>query len=643
MSIHNSTIIDELSQISNEQSWQLLRCARSKAPLDEHWQTKRITRQEALQAPLLGLVPATAGFVVVDVDTDHSEPVDNLCEAVEESLGAPACVITTPSGGKHLYYRKGSETIPNSAWKLRGERGGEIRADNGFVVLWDISAFLGAIEHIDDYTSVDHSLWPLTEQTLFNAPPTQARGTRRGRRPGEERVRKWLNLIDADVEYETWIKVGMSLHREGYSISVWEDWSAQGKKYKEGECAHKWVTFNENKDNAVGMRWLENLVIEHGPQWVDITQRRNPSTRSPDNVSVAIDLMPEEFTYNEFTHQEFIDDDPIEDHHVRKLRSEIAKSYQFTPSQDAMHEGVSLLCEDNRFHPVRDYLEVCKENWDGRLRLNRAGHTYWSTEDTPLQNHIARIIIMGMVARIVCPGAKYDYMPVIHSHKQGTGKSTSCAILGGQWASDGFYLDKHDLSKVALERTDGVWLMECAEIGGFSGADTEKLKGFITTTSDDARLAFGRKTTRRKRQFILVGTTNQGEFLPDIENRRFPILEVKGMVDLVALERDRDQLFGEAMHELRHYPDYHIALNENLWDAQEHGSDSFRRVSDFETFFLDWLERQTNISPLPCADLQREQPSGTNDQEKARVLQRYGYRRLKRTVGAKRTWCWVKA
>ena len=79
------------------------------------------------------------------------------------------------------------------------------------------------------------------------------------------------------------------------------------------------------------------------------------------------------------------------------------------------------------------------------------------------------------------------------------------------------------------------------------GADIEKVKGVISQTSDNARPAYGRKTIMRQRSFIVVGTTNPTEFLKDTENRRFIILDIKGSIRHDLPERDRDQLFGEAM------------------------------------------------------------------------------------------------
>jgi RecA-family ATPase len=53
-----------------------------------------------------------------------------------------------------------------------------------------------------------------------------------------------LKRIDAsNTTYEEWIQIGMALKAEGYDCSVWDDWSKNDSRYKDGECDRKWGTF----------------------------------------------------------------------------------------------------------------------------------------------------------------------------------------------------------------------------------------------------------------------------------------------------------------------------------------------------------------------------------------------------------------
>lgn len=51
-------------------------------------------------------------------------------------------------------------------------------------------------------------------------------------------------LNPAECDYTEWTKIGMALKFCGFSVDVWDRWSAKDtKRYHEGECAKKWRTF----------------------------------------------------------------------------------------------------------------------------------------------------------------------------------------------------------------------------------------------------------------------------------------------------------------------------------------------------------------------------------------------------------------
>ena len=58
-------------------------------------------------------------------------------------------------------------------------------------------------------------------------------------------VREALRFIPKDIvdEYHSWLNVGMALKHAGLAMEVWDDWSKGSSKYKPGECADKWDSF----------------------------------------------------------------------------------------------------------------------------------------------------------------------------------------------------------------------------------------------------------------------------------------------------------------------------------------------------------------------------------------------------------------
>ena len=75
-----------------------------------------------------------------------------------------------------------------------------------------------------------------------------------------------LNAIDpATCDYNGWVQVGMALKHEGYSVDIWDAWSAREyDKYHHGECYRKWESFKEDAVAIVTGGTIYQMAIERG-------------------------------------------------------------------------------------------------------------------------------------------------------------------------------------------------------------------------------------------------------------------------------------------------------------------------------------------------------------------------------------------
>ncbi len=80
-----------------------------------------------------------------------------------------------------------------------------------------------------------------------------------------------LPLLDyinpSALDYSQWVNLGMALKSEGYTASVWDDWSSRDfSRYKSGECFKKWTTFTGDAVSIVTAGTIVKMAKEGG--WV---------------------------------------------------------------------------------------------------------------------------------------------------------------------------------------------------------------------------------------------------------------------------------------------------------------------------------------------------------------------------------------
>lgn len=189
-------------------------------------------------------------------------------------------------------------------------------------------------------------------------------------------------------------------------------------------------------------------------------------------------------------------------------------------SKDRIFDAVNVVAAENKYHPVRDYLDSC--TWDGVPRVETLLVDYLGAEDNAYTRAVTRKALVAAVARIYRPGCKFDYMLTIRG-RQGMGKSALIAKLGGKWFSDSFTTMQ---GKDAYEQVQGVWIMEVGELAGMRKAEAETIKLYISKQVDRFRPAYGRRLQEFPRQCIFIGTTNETQFLRDTTgNRRFWVVD----------------------------------------------------------------------------------------------------------------------
>lgn len=300
--------------------------------------------------------------------------------------------------------------------------------------------------------------------------------------------------------------------------------------------------------------------------------------------------------YNEFTN-DIMFTKPAPWHNGKKLgtwtdsdainlKYWLSKVRFFNVSTVLCHEAAIVAAEKFKFHPVRDYLKELE--WDGVPRIDTWLTTYAGVDDNVYTRAVGAKTLVGAVARIFNPGVKFDTMLVLEG-EQGIGKSTLISILGGEFYGD---IGITDNDKDTIDAMRGNWIIEVSEMVCSRKVDTDKLKSFLSKTTDRVRLAYRRNAEDYPRQSIFIGTINPEEgsgYLKDTTgNRRFWPVTCK-KVDFEGLKAVRDQLLAEAKS--RYFRGEKLYLEDSIARIAHEETERRRQKDAWLEPIQEWLVR----------------------------------------------------
>lgn len=243
--------------------------------------------------------------------------------------------------------------------------------------------------------------------------------------------------------------------------------------------------------------------------------------------------------------------EPLKDQDALRLGDWLSATYKIkAASRAALDESIETVADERRFHPIRDWLQGLKH--DGKERSDKWLIHVLGMDPEKLAPRrkrylelVGRFLLMGLVARVMDPGCKFDYSPVFEG-LTGVGKSTLVRELVGT----DYFSDTHfDIGsgKDGMEQLEGLWAYELSEMTAFKRADNEQVKQFFSSTIDRFRGAYGKYVQKHPRQCIIMCTTNKRRYLFDLTgNRRFWPIWIEQAINIEWLKKYRAQLFAEA-------------------------------------------------------------------------------------------------
>lgn len=249
----------------------------------------------------------------------------------------------------------------------------------------------------------------------------------------------------------------------------------------------------------------------------------------------------------------------VRDNDYNLVKSILANSYihpaLVSVSTEHVTNALVQYCEENTVDPAKDYFKSLK--WDGVARIDKWLTSTYNAEDTAEHRAFGSQWLKALVKRVMVPGCKFDHVLVLEGD-QGVGKSTSLAVLGGEWHIE-LTTNPNDKDFFMLMR--GKTIVEFSEGEIQERASMKLLKSIITQQIDIYRSPYGRETEEHPRRCVFAMTTNDSKYLKDeTGNRRWLPVECNGHVNIEWLKENKEQLFAEAYHRV-------MNLKEGLFDG----------------------------------------------------------------------------
>lgn len=330
---------------------------------------------------------------------------------------------------------------------------------------------------------------------------------------------------------------------------------------------------------------------------------------------------------------------------IEELRVTILNQMGWQIGKDDWIDGCLAVAKGNSFHPVRDYLLACEQQYGtGDSILNDLALRYFGQSDEIYQQMVRKWLI-GAVSRALAPGCKMDYALILVG-AQGVGKTSWFQSL----VPEGFFSNslQSQSDKDEILKLYRAWIHEWGELETvFKRKDLSSVKNFLTQTSDFVRKPYERATKELKRYSVFCGSSNEDDFLSDCTgNRRFWVLPVTSKVPVELLERERDRIWAAAVSCYRAGEKPFLSpLHER--QAAESAA-LFTRHDPWTGDIREWLEMglNTRVTTAQIFTLALKQEIGRmapRDHSRiAAILKQNGWERRQFRENGDRSWYYVR-
>ena len=372
-------------------------------------------------------------LVVIDIDAKtkkHNSDGFATWEQLREEHSDPIQTVTvkTGGGGRQLYFSYPAGYVVKNGTNVLGP-GIDVRGQGGYVIIppsitdnpytFELSPADTEIQKLPDWIFEKIAEVPSAKKAPIDDPQDYK---------DFAAALTALNALSPDRvnNYQSWLNVGMSLYELGRpGLDLWDGWSKQAAdKYKPGECAKKWNTFNKDLTNAnqITLASLFHWAKEDGGGKFVHPAKKGAS---PAEYAQAMEDLGFIFTLNDMNDLVYVNGQPINDILNAVIEYQLrSKNYR---SEKDTKITIYKTAYDKKFHPIKDYLDSLildgSQDHIGRL----AG--FFQDKDGTFKLLLTKWLL-GAIGRINGDRPGQQHPMLVLDGPQGIGKSRLVSWIG---------------------------------------------------------------------------------------------------------------------------------------------------------------------------------------------------------------------
>ena len=297
------------------------RVGRQGAPEDRSQLTTfALARDQAAKRGMTGIgIALLEGYDLVAIDVDNCVTDGKLPSEILHAVGSTYAEYSPSGRGIRAIMRGniGNHKAPTTDT----DYGFEVFSTTGFCTLTG-----NALDHID-ILGLEDTVGKVSPEIKAICERRFGSSTARvsdpddfmvGREPkiglSISQMEELLSVLDADMQREDWVKVGMALHHEcdgdDSGFYIWNDWSAQGSKYPSEESLRtQWESFERRKGS--GHRQVTMASVMKMAKEAGASVPRPTSAAPVDDLRTAMSAVAATPASGMFTPEEYTGRFPI--------------------------------------------------------------------------------------------------------------------------------------------------------------------------------------------------------------------------------------------------------------------------------------------------------------------------------------------